>query len=151
LFAALLLVTGCAAASPHKVLKLGVIAPFEGAGRPLGYAVLPAIKQVVADANARGDFGDRRVLVVAFNDDLDPATAAGQAHALALDPDVVAVVGPFTAETAAAVAPILAAAGIPHAAIPSAAPSGQDHAAEIAAAAAATRTLLAGSLSRQSN
>ena len=35
------------------VVKIGVIAPFEGAGRPLGYAVLPAIKAAAAEANAR--------------------------------------------------------------------------------------------------
>ena len=39
------------------VVKIGVIAPFEGAGRPLGYAVLPAIKAAVAEANASGDTG----------------------------------------------------------------------------------------------
>jgi ABC-type branched-subunit amino acid transport system substrate-binding protein len=95
------------------VIKIGVIAPFEGTGRPLGYAVLPAIKAAVAEANARGDLGRTRVLVVAFNDDLYGPTAASQAQALALDPDVLAVVGPWSEETAAAATPILAAAGLP--------------------------------------
>ena len=53
------------------------------------------------------------MLVVAFNDDLHGPTAAAQARALALDPEVLAVVGPWTAETAAAAAPILAEAGLP--------------------------------------
>ena len=95
------------------VIKIGVIAPFEGTGRPLGYAVLPGIKAAVEEANASGDLGRYRVLVVAFNDDLDAPTAAAQAQALALDPDVLAVVGPWTAETAAAAQPILAEAGLP--------------------------------------
>ena len=95
------------------VIKIGVIAPFEGTGRPLGYAVLPAIKAAAEEANASGDLGRYRVLVVAFNDDLDAPTAAAQAQALALDPDVLAVVGPWTAETAAAATPILAEAGLP--------------------------------------
>jgi ABC-type branched-subunit amino acid transport system substrate-binding protein len=94
------------------VVKIGVIAPFEGAGRPLGYAVLPAIKAVAAEANASGALGRYQVLVVAFNDDLHGPTAAAQAQALALDPEVLAVVGPWTAETVAAVEPILAEAGI---------------------------------------
>ena len=51
--------------------------------------------------------------MVAFNDDLHGPTAATQAQALALDPEVLGVVGPWSAETAAAAAPILAAAGLP--------------------------------------
>jgi ABC-type branched-subunit amino acid transport system substrate-binding protein len=94
------------------VVKIGVIAPFEGAGRPLGYAVLPAIKAAVTEANASGKFGRYQVMVVAFNDDLHGPTAAAQAKALALDPEVLAVVGPWSAETVEAVAPILAEAGI---------------------------------------
>ncbi len=94
------------------VVKIGVIAPFEGAGRPLGYAVLPAIKEAAAEANASGALGRYQVMVVAFNDDLHGPTAAAQAKALALDPEVLAVLGPWTAETAAAAAPILAEAGL---------------------------------------
>lgn len=89
------------------VVKIGVIAPFEGMGRPLGYAVLPAIKAAVTEANASGELGHYKVLVVAFNDDLYGPTAASQARALALDPDVMAVLGPWSAETVASVAPIL--------------------------------------------
>jgi ABC-type branched-subunit amino acid transport system substrate-binding protein len=95
------------------VVKIGVIAPFEGAGRPLGYAVLPTIKAAVAEANTSGKLGRYQVMVVAFNDDLYGPTAAAQAKALALDPKVLAVVGPWTAETAAAAGPILAGAGLP--------------------------------------
>jgi ABC-type branched-subunit amino acid transport system substrate-binding protein len=95
------------------VVKIGVIAPFEGAGRPLGYAVLPAIKAAAAEANASGEIGRYQVLVVAFNDDLHGPTAAAQAQALALDPDVLAVVGPWSADTAAAAEPILAEASLP--------------------------------------
>jgi len=95
------------------VIKIGVIAPFEGTGRPLGYAVLPGIKAAAEDANASSDLGRYRVLVVAFNDDLDAPTAAAQAQALALDADVLGVVGPWTAETAAAAKSILAEAGLP--------------------------------------
>jgi branched-chain amino acid transport system substrate-binding protein len=95
------------------VTKIGVIAPFEGTGRPLGYAVLPGIEAAVEEANASGDLGRYRVLVVAFNDDLDAPTAAAQARALALDADVLGVVGPWTVETTAAAKPILAEAGLP--------------------------------------
>jgi ABC-type branched-subunit amino acid transport system substrate-binding protein len=107
--ALVLLLAGCAAHNAAPVIKLGVIAPFEGAGRPLGYAVLPAIKEVVREANDRSAFGPYRVTVVAFNDDLDPAIAAAQAEALALDPDVLAVIGPFTHTTVEAAAPVFRA------------------------------------------
>jgi hypothetical protein len=114
LFAICYLLSACVMpGDAAPVIKIGVIAPFEGTGRPLGYAVLPAIKAAVQEANASGDLGRYRVLVVAFNDDLHAPTVAAQAQALALDADVLAVVGPWTAETAAAATPILAAAGLP--------------------------------------
>jgi ABC-type branched-subunit amino acid transport system substrate-binding protein len=114
LFAICLQLSACAMpGDAAPVIKVGVIAPFEGTGRPLGYAILPGIKAAAEEANASGDLGRYRVLVVAFNDDLDAATAAAQAQALALDPDVLALVGPWTVETAAAAAPVLAEAGLP--------------------------------------
>jgi len=95
------------------VLKVGLIEPFEGLGRPLGYAVLPAVQEVLDSANASGELGSYRLLLVALNDDLDPAAAAAQAAALAQDASVIAVIGPFTIPTAAQAAPILSAARIP--------------------------------------
>jgi ABC-type branched-subunit amino acid transport system substrate-binding protein len=139
-----LMLGGCAAlpGNAAPVVKIGVIAPFEGAGRPLGYAVLPAIKAAVADANAQGSFGPSRAMVVAFNDNLDPATAAEQAQALALDRDVVAVIGPFTQETADAARPILEAAGLRFEPVISADPLDEDYSEEIGAAADAIRAIL---------
>jgi len=114
LFAICCLLSACTMpGDAASIVKIGVIAPFEGAGRPLGYAVLPAIKAAAAEANASGALGRYQVLVVAFNDDLYGPTAAAQAQALALDPEVLAVVGPWSAETVAAAAPILAAADLP--------------------------------------
>lgn len=114
LFAICYLLSACALpGDAAPVVKIGVIAPFEGAGRPLGYAVLPAVKAAAAAANASGELGRYRVLVVAFNDDLSGPTAAAQARALALDPEVLAVLGPWSAETSTAAAPILAEARLP--------------------------------------
>jgi hypothetical protein len=48
-----------------------------------------------------------------LDDSLDPRAAVAQADALALDPDVMAVLGPFESATAQAVAPTLAHAGTP--------------------------------------
>ncbi len=95
------------------VIKIGLIAPFEGLGRPLGYAVLPAVKAAIAEANASGQLGSYRVALVALNDDLDARTAAFQAMALVQDADVVAVLGPFDQAAAQAAIPVLAYAGLP--------------------------------------
>jgi ABC-type branched-subunit amino acid transport system substrate-binding protein len=94
------------------IIKVGLIAPFEGLGRPLGYAVLPAVKLALAQANAAGELGSYRVALVALNDDGEPAASAAQARALAQDPDVVAALGPWGSDTAAAVAPVLREAGV---------------------------------------
>jgi hypothetical protein len=95
------------------VVKIGLIAPFEGLGRPLGYAVLPAVKTALAEANASGQLGRYRVVLVALNDDLEPRAATAQARALAQDGEVLAVLGPWSEATAAAAAPVLAQAGMP--------------------------------------
>lgn len=117
-FLLLFALSGCLSActapgAAARVIKIGVIAPFEGLGRPLGYAVLPAIKGAIADANAGGALGAYRVALVALSDDLDPATAAAQAQVLAADPDVVAILGPFDSAAAQAVVPVLGQAALP--------------------------------------
>lgn len=95
------------------VVKIGLVAPFEGVGRPLGYELLPVVREAIAKANAAAAFGRYRIALVALNDDLDPPTAVRQAQALVQDNAVVAVIGPFDQATAAAAVPILSAAGIP--------------------------------------
>jgi ABC-type branched-subunit amino acid transport system substrate-binding protein len=123
------------------VVKLGLIGPFEGAGREVGYAVLPAVKAVVAEANASGDLGAYRVALAVVNDSNDPAAAEREARALAAHPDVLAIIGPFTGETAAAVASVSLARGIPW--IPAAGSPDGDPADEINLATHAARRALA--------
>ncbi len=94
------------------VVKIGLIAPFEGLGRPLGYAILPEIRNAIDDANTDGSPGAYRVALVALNDELSGAEAEAQARALALDPEVAAVLGPWTGATLERAAPILAGEGI---------------------------------------
>ena len=98
-------------ASP--VLKIGLIAPFEGLGRSMGYAALGEVKGELALANEARRFGRYKVALVAVNDNSDGRSAAFQAQALAQDRDVLAVIGPWTTVTAQGAAPVLAAAGIP--------------------------------------
>jgi hypothetical protein len=95
------------------VVKVGVLAPFEGVGRELGYAILPAVEDALASTNASGSLGRYRVALVALNDDLDPKEAVVQARALAQDPEVLAVIGPWSEATAEQAVPALEEAGVP--------------------------------------
>ncbi len=113
LISLLLLLAGCALPrSTPPIIKIGMIAPFEGLYRPDSYAALYAVKLALHERNAAGGVAGYRVELVALNDDGDPAQAAFQARKLAVDPDVMGVVGPFSRTTAAAAAPFLAEAGL---------------------------------------
>jgi branched-chain amino acid transport system substrate-binding protein len=110
---------GCAltreALLPHStqpVIKVGLVAPFEGRCRTLGYEVLHAVKWALRERNDQGGVGGVMVELVALNDDADPASSAFQARKLAVDPDVVGVVGPFTEDTLLAAAPVYGEMGL---------------------------------------
>jgi branched-chain amino acid transport system substrate-binding protein len=98
--------------STPPIVKIGMIAPFEGLYRPDGYAALYAVKLALRERNAAGGVAGYGVMLVALNDDGDPKEAALQARKLAVDPDVVGVIGPLSRSTAAAAAPALAEAGL---------------------------------------
>lgn len=102
-----------APASTPPVVKLGLIAPFEGLYRSEGYAALAAVKLAVAQRNAAGGVGGRQVALVALNDDGRAEDAARQAAKLAVDRDVLGAVGPLHLTTARGAGPVLAAADIP--------------------------------------
>ena len=114
----LLLLVGCLirvglgrSASVPDVVKLGLIAPFEGPSRPLGYAVLQAVRLRLQGWNEGG--GVPRVELVALNDDGDPDLAARLPGQLALDPDVLLVLGPPQGHTALATLPGFQAHALP--------------------------------------
>ena len=94
-----------------EVVKVGLIAPFEGPSRPLGYAVLQAVRLRLQRWNQAG--GVPRVELVALNDDGDPALAARLPGQLALDPDVLLVLGPPQGQTALAAMPGFQAHALP--------------------------------------
>jgi len=104
------LLTSCTATRP--TLKIGLIAPFEGVHRSLGYEVLAAVKLALQQRNAAGGAAGYGIELVALNDDGVPETAARQVAALAADPGVVAIIGPWQTETAQAAAPALQSAGL---------------------------------------
>ena len=93
------------------MVKIGLIAPFEGPSRSLGYSVLHAVQiqmQAWNESNATP-----KVELVALNDDSDPAIAARLSAQLAVDPDIAIVLGPPQAHTAEAAVATLAEHHLP--------------------------------------
>lgn len=89
--------TGCLGTKP--ILKIGLVAPFEGLGRPLGYDVLYAVKVAIQERNSSGGTGGYMVALVALDDGDDPKTAIQRAREMTTDPDVVGVIGHFSLKT----------------------------------------------------
>ena len=111
LFILPLLLIACASVKP--VVKIGLVAPFEGRDRAIGYDAVYAARLAVRQANSAGGIGGHRVALVALDDRGDPELAAQTAASLAVDSDVVAVVGHYRPETTAAATEVYANAGLP--------------------------------------
>ncbi len=107
----LLFLVGCASVDP--VVKVGLVGPFEGADRAIGYDVIYSARLAVREINASGGIGGYRVALVALDDSGDPQLAQEVAASLVIDPAVVVVLGHWTPETTAVSTPIYAAAGLP--------------------------------------
>jgi len=97
----------------RPTIKVGLVAPFEGRYRYVGYDVIYAARLAVREANAAGGVGGYSVELVAYDDAADPTMALEQARKLAVDPEVVAAIGHFRPETTAAAADAYAEAGMP--------------------------------------
>ncbi|HEX6385868.1 MAG TPA: ABC transporter substrate-binding protein [Anaerolineae bacterium] len=102
---------GCARVDP--VVKIGLVAPFEGQYRAVGYDVIYSARLAVRQVNQAGGIGGYRVALVALDDGGNPELALETAASLAIDPAVVAVVGHWRPETTTAAAPVYAEAGLP--------------------------------------
>ncbi len=105
------LLAGCKNVRSPEVVKIGLIAPFEGPSRPLGYDVLNAVKLRINQWNESD--ATPKIELVALNDDSDPALAAQLPEQLAQDPDIRVILGPPQGHTAMAAAPKLAETDIP--------------------------------------
>jgi ABC-type branched-subunit amino acid transport system substrate-binding protein len=103
--------SGCASVPP--VIKIGLVGPFEGRYRDVGYDVIYSARLAIRDENSRDDIGDYRVALVALDDFGDPETAEEVARSLVLDPNVVAVVGHWLPNTTGAAKLVYQAAGVP--------------------------------------
>lgn len=98
-----ILLTACHSVDP--VVKVALVAPFEGRHRAVGYDVLYSARLAVREINAAGGINGTRVALVALDDSGNPEFAAATADSLIIDPAVVAVVGHWLPETTAVAHP----------------------------------------------
>jgi ABC-type branched-subunit amino acid transport system substrate-binding protein len=112
----MLILTGCDRILPRPgdpVVKVGLVAPFEGKYRDVGYDVIYSARLAIREANQERGPGQTKVALVAVDDFGSPESAQQMARAMVIDPEVVAVIGHWRAETTAAAKSIYAAAGMP--------------------------------------
>jgi ABC-type branched-subunit amino acid transport system substrate-binding protein len=88
--------------STAPVVKFGLVAPFEGRYRPVGYDAIYAARLAVRERNAAGGVGGYRVELVAYDDGGDAQMAVERARQLAFDLQVVAVIGHYRVDTSRA-------------------------------------------------
>jgi ABC-type branched-subunit amino acid transport system substrate-binding protein len=106
------LLTACTA-STQPVVKIGLVAPFEGRYRPIGYEAIYAARLAIREINARGGIAGHRIELVALDDRGEPEKALIAARQLTLDPQVVAVIGHYRPDSSAAAMKIYCEAGLP--------------------------------------
>lgn len=99
--------------STRPLVKIGLLAPFEGLHRPLGYEVLYAVKLAIRERNANGGVAGWGVELVALDDGQEAEEARRAAEKAAVDAGVVGVIGPFSAATVQAAAPVLTERALP--------------------------------------
>jgi len=102
-----------ACGSTRPVIKFGLVAPLEGRYRPVGYDAIYAARLAVRERNASGGVGGYRVELVAYDDGGDAQAATERAKQLALDPQVVAVIGHFRVDTTRAAWDVYAREALP--------------------------------------
>jgi branched-chain amino acid transport system substrate-binding protein len=98
--------------STKPVIKIGLIAPFEGEQRPFGYQRLYGVKLALQEANLAGGVADYKIELVALNDYGDETETTLQARELVIDSDVRAVIGQWEPGLITISAPIYREAGL---------------------------------------
>lgn len=109
----LLALSLAACASVDPVVKIGLVAPFEGRQRAIGYDALYSARLAVREINAAGGVAGHRLALVALDDRGDAKLARDAAASLVVDPGVVAVVGHFLPETTDAARVLYTDGGLP--------------------------------------
>ncbi|MGC8826362.1 MAG: ABC transporter substrate-binding protein, partial [Anaerolineae bacterium] len=104
---------GCRPVTSTDAVKIGLVAPFEGAGRELGYAVLAAVQMAIRERNAAGDTAGRPIELVALNDEMDLLMSGMQMEKLVLDNAVLGVIGPWSPAAIYQAVPFASKYGLP--------------------------------------
>jgi ABC-type branched-subunit amino acid transport system substrate-binding protein len=108
-----LLLVACAwIPGTRPVVKIGLVGPFQGTFRYVGYDAIYAARLAVQTANRRGGVAGYSVRLVAYDDRGTIEGAQNAARNLALDPEVIAVIGHFLEETTAAARETYVRAGL---------------------------------------
>ncbi len=108
------LVTACRLpGTVRPTVKIGLVAPFEGRYRYVGYDAIYGVQLALYEANEDGGVGGYGVELVAYDDGADQVMAVEQAGKLGVDPDVVGAIGHFREETTVAAGAIYGEEGIP--------------------------------------
>jgi branched-chain amino acid transport system substrate-binding protein len=109
----LMAATGCLPRfSTRPTYKIGLVGPFEGLYRHLGYDALRAVELAMTEHSERDGVSGYAVELVVLNDDQDPQSAIQRAREMAVDPDVVGVIGHFGEETTVAALSVYREAGL---------------------------------------
>jgi ABC-type branched-subunit amino acid transport system substrate-binding protein len=110
-----LCLSACVATQP--VIKIGLVAPFEGRFRAIGYEAVYAARLAIREINARGGVRGYRIELVALDDRGEAGRASEAAQQLIIDPQVVAVIGHYRPATSAAALTVYCASRVPVVAI----------------------------------
>ena len=102
---------GCQSVDP--VVKVALVAQFEGQNRAIGYDVIYSARLAVREVNEAGGIGGYRVALMALDDGGSPELARQVAQSLVIDPAVVAVVGHWDEVTTDTAVPLYTAARLP--------------------------------------
>jgi branched-chain amino acid transport system substrate-binding protein len=102
---------GCSIVAP--VIKIGLVGPFEGRHRQIGYDTVYSARLAIREINKSGGVGKYRVGLVALDDFGNPEIAVQVAQSLVIDPGVVAVVGHWLSQTTAVAEPVYEQASLP--------------------------------------
>jgi ABC-type branched-subunit amino acid transport system substrate-binding protein len=106
-----------ACASTQPVIKIGLVAPFEGRFRALGYEAVYAARLAIREINARGGVRGYRIELVTLDDRGEGERAIEAARQLVIDPQVVAVLGHYRPATSTAALAVYCASRMPVVAI----------------------------------
>ena len=105
--------TACSVGSTAPVVKIGLVAPFEGRYRAIGYEAIYAARLAIREINHAGGVNGMRIELIALDDGGERDRAIEQARKLAIDPQVIAVIGHYRPDATGAAIDIYCGESLP--------------------------------------